>query len=67
MAPKCRPPTPVVPDGQQVDQADLAEAIRDLVAHNRQRDEQRQVARPGNVFDFRKLNPRHFAGTEGGY
>ncbi|XP_020243711.1 uncharacterized protein LOC109821969 [Asparagus officinalis] len=67
MAPTRRPPALVVPTGHQVDQADLEEAIRELVAHNRQRDEQRQVARLGNVSDFRKLNPQHFAGTEGGY
>ncbi|XP_020270910.1 uncharacterized protein LOC109846096 [Asparagus officinalis] len=67
MAPRRRPSTPVVPEGNQADQADLAEAIRELVAHNRQRDGHHQVARSANVSDFRKLNPQHFAGTEGGY
>ncbi|XP_020250155.1 uncharacterized protein LOC109827561 [Asparagus officinalis] len=39
MAPTRQPAAPVVPAGHQVDQADLAEAIRELEAQNRQRDE----------------------------
>ncbi|XP_020272318.1 uncharacterized protein LOC109847502 [Asparagus officinalis] len=38
-----------------------------MVAQNHQRGRQQQVARPGNVSDFWKLNPQHFAGTKGGY